>query len=115
MILGIYLSLFVCHEYSSGYVKNVAILPNGRNAMIISNLDIDKALANFNKKSSKSTKKKANLKITKKLEHEMEKNKKANKYKKEKIENDEETATHLNRKILVGPELKMAKAEVDKD
>ena len=86
-----------------------------KNAMIISNLDIDKALANFNKKSSKSTKKKANLKITKKLEHEMEKNKKANKYKKEKIENDEETATHLNRKILVGPELKMAKAEVDKD
>ena len=36
LILGIYLSLFVCHEYSSGYVKNVATLPNGRNAMIIS-------------------------------------------------------------------------------
>lgn len=40
LILGIYLSLFVCHEYSSGYVKNVAILPNGRNAMIISKVAV---------------------------------------------------------------------------
>lgn len=36
LIFGIYLAIFVCHEYSSGYMKNIATLSHGRTAIIIS-------------------------------------------------------------------------------
>lgn len=36
LVLGIYLAIFVCNEYSSGYIKNIATLSNGRIAIIIS-------------------------------------------------------------------------------
>ncbi len=38
LILGIYLAIFVCNEYSSGYIKNVVTLPNGRLTIIISKI-----------------------------------------------------------------------------
>ena len=38
IILGIYLAIFVCNEYSSGYIKNIATLSNGRLAVIISKI-----------------------------------------------------------------------------
>ena len=38
LILGIYLAIFVCNEYSSGYIKNIATLSNGRLAVIISKI-----------------------------------------------------------------------------
>lgn len=38
LILGIYLAIFVCNEYSSGYIKNIATLSNGRLAIIISKI-----------------------------------------------------------------------------
>ena len=38
LILGIYFTSFVCDEYDSGYIKNTAILPGGRVAVIISKL-----------------------------------------------------------------------------
>ncbi|MEJ8737952.1 ABC transporter permease [Erysipelotrichaceae bacterium HCN-30851] len=38
LVLGIYLAIFVCSEYSSGYIKNIATLSNGRLAVIISKI-----------------------------------------------------------------------------
>lgn len=38
LVLGIYLAIFVCNEYSSGYIKNIATLSNGRLGVIISKI-----------------------------------------------------------------------------
>lgn len=40
LILGIYLAIFVCNEYSSGYIKNIITLSHGRIANIISKMII---------------------------------------------------------------------------
>ncbi len=40
LILGIYLAIFVCNEYSSGYIKNIATLPNGRLALVVSKIAV---------------------------------------------------------------------------
>ncbi len=38
LILGIYLAIFVCNEYSSGYIKNTITLSGGRTAVIVSKI-----------------------------------------------------------------------------
>lgn len=38
LFLGIYLSIFICNEYSSGYIKNIATLNNGRISIIIAKI-----------------------------------------------------------------------------
>ncbi|MEI3328043.1 MAG: hypothetical protein V8R64_16910 [Thomasclavelia sp.] len=35
LFLGIYLSIFVCNEYSSGYIKNIATLDEGRVGLVL--------------------------------------------------------------------------------
>ncbi len=45
LILGIYLSIFVCNEYSSGYIKNIIPLSHGRTAIIISKIVVAEVLA----------------------------------------------------------------------
>lgn len=36
LFLGIYMASFVCNEYSSGYIKNIAILKSGRKGIVFS-------------------------------------------------------------------------------
>ncbi|WP_296877630.1 ABC transporter permease, partial [Thomasclavelia sp.] len=38
LFLGIYLSIFICNEYSSGYIKNIATLNNGRISIIVAKI-----------------------------------------------------------------------------
>ncbi len=40
LVLGIYLSSFVTFEYSSGFIKNIAVLSNGRKAVILSKIAV---------------------------------------------------------------------------
>ncbi|MCH4286393.1 MULTISPECIES: ABC transporter permease [Bacillota] len=38
LVLGIYFTSFVCSEYTSGYIKNTAVLEGGRKAVILSKI-----------------------------------------------------------------------------
>lgn len=47
LFLGIYLSSFICSEYSSGYIKNIASLSKGRTGVLLAKAAVSALLACF--------------------------------------------------------------------